>query len=63
VKSECVCHSGNIIIIIQKEGYLLCNASIVSVLRAPVLSSVHVCLFPVEFLLSLLGGSFVDRAS
>jgi len=57
----CVCHSGNYII--QKEGYLLCSASIVSVLRAPVLSSVHVRLFAVEILLSLLRGSFVDRAS
>lgn len=57
-----MCHSGDIVII-QKEGYLLCSASTVSVLRAPVLSSVHVRLFPVEILLSLFGGSFVDRAS
>lgn len=53
--------SGNCIII-QKAGYLF-SASIVSVLRATVLSYVHVRLFAVEIPLSLLGGSFVDRAS
>lgn len=50
---ECVCHSGDIII--QKERHLLRSASTVSVLRAPVLSSVHVRLFPVEILLSTWG--------